>query len=76
MKEEVVEKIVSLITAAIALVAALAWNDAIQALVKEMFGKAETVPAMFGYAFTITIIAVVITIHLGKLTEKQKSKKK
>lgn len=38
MKPEVVDKLAALITAAFGLVAALAWNGAIQAVFKEVFG--------------------------------------
>ncbi|MFP4045707.1 MAG: DUF5654 family protein [Candidatus Aenigmatarchaeota archaeon] len=70
MKKEVVEKISALITAAFGLVAALAWNDAIKALFARFFGDANTLLPMFTYAVLVTIIAVFVTIWIGRLSEK------
>jgi hypothetical protein len=72
MKNEVIEKIASLITAAFGLVAALAWNDAIKLAFDKMFEKGEGLTAMLSYAVIVTIIAVIVTIWLGRLSEKEK----
>ncbi len=74
MKKEVIEKLASLITAAFGLVAALAWNDAIQKIFKEIFGEASSIPAMLMYAIIITIVAVIATIWVGKAAEKTQDK--
>ncbi len=66
MKKEIVEKLSSLIIAAFGLVAALAWNGAIQAIFKELFGTAEGVIPMIVYAVVVTVIAVVATIWVAK----------
>ncbi len=72
MNKEIIEKMAALLTAAFGLVAALAWNDAIKAIFKSVFGTADSVPAMLVYAVVITIIAVVVTIWIGKAAEKAK----
>lgn len=72
MQKEVIEKIAALITAAFGLVAALAWNGAIQAIFKEVFGAADTIIPMITYAVVVTIIAVLATIWIGKLSENAK----
>jgi len=72
MQTEVVEKIAALLTAAFGLVAALAWNGAIQAIFKEVFGSTETIIPMVVYAVVVTIIAVIVTIWIGKVSEKSK----
>ncbi|TAJ45873.1 DUF5654 family protein [Methanofollis fontis] len=74
--EEVLDKIAALMTAAFGLVAALAWNGAIQALFKEMFGEAESLPAMFSYALIVTILAVIATIWIARAAARAKSEKK
>jgi hypothetical protein len=74
MKSEVVEKIAALVTAAFGLVAALAWNGAIQAIFKKVFGTAEGIGAMLTYAIVVTIIAVLVTIWIGRVSERAKSK--
>lgn len=75
LKGEVIEKIAALLTVAFGLVAALAWNGAIQAIFKEIFGEAENISAMLIYAVVVTIIAVVVTIWIGQISEKAKGEK-
>ncbi|MDP2665549.1 MAG: DUF5654 family protein [bacterium] len=70
MKKEIVEKLSILITSAFGLVAALAWNSAIQQIFKTFFGEASSITAMLAYATVITVIAVVATIWIGKVSEK------
>jgi len=72
MKKEVVEKLSALITAAFGLVAALAWNDTIKAIFLKVFGTAEGVLPMLIYAIVVTIIAVIVTVQIGKAAEKAK----
>jgi hypothetical protein len=79
MKKEVIEKMAALLTAAFGLVAALAWNDAIKALFVGPCGS-EGAGALcqlstggpWVYAVIITIIAVIVTIQIGKVAEKAK----
>jgi len=71
MRKEIIEKIASLIIAAFGLVAALAWNGAIQAIFKEVFGTAEGLIPMLVYAVVVTIVAVVITIWIAKISGKK-----
>ena len=49
-QKEVIEKIPALITAAFGLVAALAWNTAIQEIFRIIFGDQSGVWAMIFYA--------------------------
>ena len=72
MKGQVIEKLAALITAAFGLVAALAWNGAIQAIFKEIYGEASTIVAALIYAVIVTFIAVMATIWIGKVAEKAK----
>ncbi|MFC1710770.1 DUF5654 family protein [Nanoarchaeota archaeon] len=72
MKKHVIEKLSALIIAAFGLVAALAWNGAIQAIFKQAFGTAESVPAMLIYAIIVTVAAVLIAVYIGKLETKKK----
>ena len=76
MKTLVIEKIAALITAAFGLVAALAWNGAIQAIFAKYFGAAQTIGPMLTYAVLVTIIAVIATIWIGKVAEKAKGTEK
>lgn len=72
MKKEVIEKLAALVTAAFGLVAALAWNDAIKAIFSQVFGTQTELIAMIVYAVVVTIIAVIVTIWIGKLQHEGK----
>jgi len=74
MKADVIDKLAALLTAAFGLVAALAWNGAIQAIFKSLFGEASSIPAMLIYAIVVTVIAVLATIQIGKSAEKAHKK--
>jgi hypothetical protein len=83
MKKDVIEKIAALMTAAFGLVAALAWNAAISALFVGPC-SAENAGALcmlsaggpWVYAVIITIVAVIVTIWIGKAAEKVAPKDK
>jgi TRAP-type C4-dicarboxylate transport system permease small subunit len=74
IKLEIIEKIAALITAAFGLIAALAWNTAIQAWFTANFPAESVGPWL--YAIVITIIAVVITIWIGRIAGKLTKKEK
>jgi len=73
-----VDKIVTLMTGAMGLVAALAWNDAIRKLFERVFGTQGSgdVTAMFIYAAIVTTAVVVVTYRLSRIVEKMKKKEK
>ena len=75
MQKEVVEKVAALVTAAFGLIAALAWNTAIQEIFRIIFGDQSGVLAMIFYAVVVTIIAVVVTILVGRAAAKAGAKK-
>ncbi len=66
MKVIVLDKIAALVTAAFGLVAALAWNDAIKAIFREIFGEADSIGPMLIYAIIVTIAAVILTIIVAR----------
>ena len=70
MRQDVVKAVAALITAAFGLVAALAWNTAIQEIFRLAFGEQSGVWAMILYAVVVTIIAVIVTIWIGKVVAK------
>ncbi len=72
MKQEILEKLGTLIAAAFALVAALAWNDAIKAIFKEVFGTPDKVIPMLVYAISVTIVAVIMTVWISKISGRLK----
>jgi len=74
MKTEVIEKLAALITAAFGLVAALAWNESIKAIFAKYFGTGEGIGPLLIYACLVTIIAVFMTIWIGRVAERSKKK--
>ncbi len=66
LKTEVLTQIAALVTAAFGLVAALAWNGAIQAIFKAVFGTTDTITGQLIYAVIITIAAVIATILIAR----------
>ena len=72
LKVEVLDKIAALVTAAFGLVAALAWNDAIKAVFKEIFGSEDAIGPMLIYAIIITIAAVILTIVVARAASNAK----
>ena len=72
MKNEVIENLSALITAAFGLVAALAWNDTIKKIFEHFYAGRNSIWAMIVYAIIVTIIAVTASIWIGKIEEKAK----
>lgn len=62
-----VQSCIALVSAALGLVAALAWNDAIKALMKEIWGENEGLAALFTYAILATVVAVVVILILANI---------
>ena len=73
LKTEVLDKIAALVTAAFGLVAALAWNDAIKAVFREIFGTDDAIGPMLIYAILVTIIAVILTIIVARAAANAKN---
>ncbi|WP_301676837.1 DUF5654 family protein [Methanoculleus methanifontis] len=71
-KTEVIEKVSALLAAAFGLIAALAWNGAIQELFTVIFGEQGSLVALFAYAVIVTIIAVIAVILIGRAAAKAK----
>ena len=61
------------ITTALGLVAALAWNAAIQQLFTQLFGEAGgALAAKFFYAILVTLIVIFATLAIGRAAERAK----
>ena len=64
------ETMLTLITAAFAFVAGLAWNEAIQKLIEEFYTAGGAVTGLLIYAVIVTIVAVVVTVLLARIAGK------
>lgn len=71
---ELLEQAQSLMSAGFALVAALAWNTAIQDLFARIFPNQGSLIAKFLYAILITLIMILVTRRLGKTISVLKMK--
>ena len=70
VKQEMLSAMTSLIIVAFGLVAALAWNSAIQAIVKAVLGTSDSVPGLLTYAIIVTILAVIATVLITRAVAK------
>jgi hydrogenase-4 membrane subunit HyfE len=70
VKQEMLSAMTSLIIVAFGLVAALAWNSAIQAIVKAVLGTSDSVPGLLTYAIIVTILAVIATVLITRAAAK------
>lgn len=78
-RKELVEQFITLSTSGFGLVAALAWNETVQAFVKDYiekyFPSGSGILSKFLYALLITFLAVLITYQLSRLASKWGIKK-
>lgn len=73
IKREVKKQALGYITVALGLVAGLAWNEAIKALIEEFLPLGEnTLWAKLIYALIITTVVVIAGLYLARLSKKQK----
>lgn len=70
-KKEIKEKTITLILGGFGLVAVLAWNEAIKSLFDILFTKGSGLIGKFTYAILVTIIVVLVSSRLKKISEKK-----
>jgi hypothetical protein len=70
-KREFTEKTITLILGGFGLVAALAWNEAIQTLFNTLFPSNKGLIGKFIYALIVTCIVVIISLQFKKISEKK-----
>lgn len=78
-RKEVLDKMSALATAAFGLVAALAWNNAIQAVFKRYYPAPDdpaAIAPLVGYAALVTLVAVLIIIWIGRVAGRLKKEEK
>ena len=68
----VIERMITLVLGGFGLVGALAWNEAIQGLFKQLFGEAGSLVAKFGYAIFVTVIITLVSLRLSRWGGEQK----
>ena len=60
------QTMITLASASLGLVAALAWNEAIRETILKVFGKDDSLVGLYVYAIIATLIAVVVLIILAR----------
>jgi hypothetical protein len=66
----ILQSLITLASASLGLVAALAWNDAIKATIKKLFETDDSLAGLYTYAIAATIIAVVVVLVLARIAAK------
>jgi hypothetical protein len=66
----VLQSMITLASAALGLVAALAWNDAIKETIKQLLGGDESLSSKYIYAIFATILAVIVVLILARIAAK------
>ena len=61
-----IQTMITLASASLGLVAALAWNEAIKATFKVVLGTSESLAALYTYAIFATLLAVVVLMLLAR----------
>ena len=77
LRQEFRKRIIGYIVAAFGLIAGLAWNEAIKALIEYLFPMDKnSLTAKFSYAVLITIVVVVVTVYLSRIFIGEENKEK
>ena len=67
---EIIKTTATLITTAFALIAGLAWNEAIKAIILQFLKSGDQIIGLLIYAIVVTVIAVSIAVVIGKTLAK------
>lgn len=77
LSKEYLKTISELVIGAFALTAALAWNEFIKDLINKYIQPGSGLISRFYYALIISLIAVLVTVYLGRLIgDKDEEEKK
>ena len=66
----VLQSMITLASAALGLVAALAWNDAIKETINRLLNSDDSLTSKYIYAIFATVIAVVVVLILTRIAAK------
>lgn len=66
----VIQTMITLASASLGLVAALAWNEAIKATMRKLLGEGESLPFLYTYALLATALAIVVLLILARLAAR------
>ncbi len=60
------QTMITLASASLGLVAALAWNEAIKATIVALLGTDDSLAGLYAYAVLATVLAIVVLTLLGR----------
>ncbi len=66
----ILQSMITLASASLGLVAALAWNDAIKATIKKIFETDDNLAGLYTYAVIATVIAVLVVLVLTRIASR------
>lgn len=66
----VIQSMITLAGAALGLVCALAWNDAIKQTMKSVLGEDDSLAGLYTYAILATLLAVVVLLVLARASAR------
>ncbi len=62
-----IQSMITLASAALGLVCALAWNEAIKTAMKHLLGEDDSLAGLFTYAILATLLAVIVLLILARI---------
>ncbi len=65
-----IQSMITLSSAALGLVCALAWNEAIKSTMKQILGEDDSLAGMYTYAILATVIAIVVLLVLARASTR------
>jgi uncharacterized membrane protein YidH (DUF202 family) len=65
-----IQSMITLASAALGLVCALAWNDAIKTAMRAVLGEDDSLAGLFLYAVLATVVAIVVLLLLARASAK------
>jgi hypothetical protein len=65
-----IQTMITLASASLGLVAALAWNEAIRATIRQLLGEDDSLAALYTYAILATVIAIAVLAVLARIAAR------
>ena len=65
-----IQTMITLASASLGLVAALAWNEAIKETIKQAFGTGDSLAGLYAYAVIATLVAVAVLLLLARAASR------
>lgn len=72
LKAETVRTFSMLIMSAFGLIAAFAWNEFVKEAINRYIAPGQGLKSMLIYAILVTVLAVIVSFELGRLSAKYK----